>query len=239
MAIINETSGYVNVFLSSNVSTFTSQKRFPLSTTIAELKGKLELITGANSSTMQLQLLDRQRKLIQSLDDDTTSLEACHVHNDMIIHVIDSDPSKSLGEFEDLSKVEKYEMPEEEYAKRGESLRAFKEKMKLGRFAERDPESKLKEEEEATKAISIGARCEVTTPKAPPRRGVVMFVGKTHFKEGYWIGVKCDEPLGKNDGSVDGQRYFDCPPKYGLFVKPNSVKVGDYPEETLSDDEEM
>ena len=49
--------------------------------------------------------------------------------------------------------------------------------MKLGRFAERDTESKLKEEEEATKAITVGARCEVTAPKASPRRGVVMFVG--------------------------------------------------------------
>ena len=49
--------------------------------------------------------------------------------------------------------------------------------MKLGRFAERDTESKLKEEEEASKAITVGARCEVTAPKAPPRRGVVMFVG--------------------------------------------------------------
>jgi hypothetical protein len=43
------------------------------------------------------------------------------------------------------------------------------------------------------------------------------------------------------DISVQGKRYFTCPPSRGAFVRPNRVTVGEFPPENieLDDDEEI
>lgn len=55
------------------------------------------------------------------------------------------------------------------------------------------------------------------------RRAVIQFAGITSFAPGDWLGIRLDEPTGKNDGSVQGERYFECEPGYGMFIRPTAV----------------
>ncbi|XP_053375815.1 CAP-Gly domain-containing linker protein 1-like isoform X3 [Mercenaria mercenaria] len=49
--------------------------------------------------------------------------------------------------------------------------------------------------------------------------GFIAFLGETQFAPGEWAGVVLDETIGKNDGSVNGVRYFQCEPKRGVFCR--------------------
>lgn len=53
----------------------------------------------------------------------------------------------------------------------------------------------------------------------------VHFVGNALFAAGEWLGVELEDASGKNDGSVQGQRYFDCKPGHGMFVRPAAVAI--------------
>ncbi|KAF5963473.1 tubulin specific chaperone cofactor B [Fusarium coicis] len=159
--------------------------------------------------------------------------------------VIDTRPAASRINLNDTAGVDKYVMPEEEYEKKTDSVLAWKKAQKLGRF---DPDASSHEEaklqaldrEVATRGIAVGRRCRVGGEDT--RRGVIQYLGEV--KEipgglGLWVGVQLDEPVGKNDGSIAGTRYWGEPSelKHGVFVRPERVEVGDFP--ALDDLEDM
>ncbi len=72
----------------------------------------------------------------------------------------------------------------------------------------------------STKNLQVGDRVLIRGEKS----GTLKYIGKIHMNDGIWCGVKLDNQLGKHDGSVDGKRYFTCPPNYGIFAPLNHVK---------------
>lgn len=55
--------------------------------------------------------------------------------------------------------------------------------------------------------------------------GTVGFIGETEFARGVWAGIALDDPEGKNNGMVQGVQYFECPPKHGLFTRPQKLTL--------------
>lgn len=206
---------------------------------------------------MLLQLKDERGALLAALSDATRKLGYYSPRDGFILHIVDTDPTSmsANGWLEDTSKVEKYVMSEEDYERRDNTYRKYKQerlredptwtlekemasrrtRAGAGGPAAADaqpPKEKVDDEEHMAAeaaALEVGSRCEVASAEGS-KRGTVRYVGKCEgLPLGWWAGVQYDEPIGRNDGSVKGRRFFDCPPGYGAFVRPNLVSVGDYP----------
>lgn len=71
----------------------------------------------------------------------------------------------------------------------------------------------------AEESFQIGERVWVNGNKP----GYIQFLGETQFAPGQWAGIVLDEPIGKNDGSVAGVRYFQCEALRGIFTRPSKL----------------
>lgn len=124
-------------------------------------------------------------------------------------------------------------MPASTYETLPDSVLAWKKSQKLGRFDPSLPEQEVEKiralwTEITDRRITVSARCRLGAISA--RRGTVAYIGEVQEipGKGPWVGVVLDEPVGKNDGSVGGKRYFACAEKRGVFVRPERVEVGDW-----------
>ncbi|QRV88716.1 CAP-Gly domain protein [Ceratobasidium sp. AG-Ba] len=240
-----------------------SERKYDLHLTIGQLKGKLESVTGIAPDSQRL-TVHRSGDASDSaplhvLDDDSRPLGFYSLSDMMLLKVADTNIHSLTGQFTDVSGVEKFELTDEEYQKRkgmpavpasnfacwtnANTVLAYKQTHKIGRFADaaQTPASQVYK---APPEVQPGARCKVESEPGDKdaKRGTVRFVGPTQFGKagtGDWVGVEYDEPLGKNDGSVQGERYFTCKDKHGVFVRPDRVVVGDFPAVDPFADEEF
>ncbi|CAN1121120.1 Tubulin-folding cofactor B [Linum perenne] len=117
------------------------------------------------------------------------------------------------------------------------TFRKFKGKMVFQDPSAFEPKTTTNYMEEVCADMKVGDRCEAQPGE---KRGIVKFVGQAEpLGRGFWVGVEYDEPLGKHDGMVKGTRYFECAPLHGAMVRPDKVKVGNYPERDPFEDEEI
>ena len=203
------------------------------------------MMTGLISAGMTLRLLNKDRQFVCEMNDDEKMLGFYPCEDGYFVEVIGSKTVLGIPIGEIDPNVKKFELTEEEYAKKKGTVKEFKQKMKLGQYSdqyaeivhqkERQGKEKVEHEKKLVESMPVGSRCKVSLVGNPTRLGTVMYTGELDGKPGYFVGVKYDEPLGKNDGSVEGKRYFQCAPNYGGFLKPENVEVGDFPEEDFDE----
>lgn len=233
-----------------------AERRVTPTWSISTLKSKLEPITGvpSTSQTLRTKSLDN-RWITLAPEDALVGDSRFDLTKGCEIEVVDGRPpgARAANDFTDVSSVEKYVMPEEQYEKLNDSVLAWKKRQGLGRFAS-SSESKSHEElvqerrehdekQVRLRKIEVGSRCRVN--ESDERRGTIKFVGEVNGLGGTkeegctWVGVDFDEPVGRNNGVVEitgldddkerkvKKRVFECKGEnYGALVRPAKVEAG-------------
>lgn len=219
----------VNLFIHSPSTLVSAERRLPSTIPLSDLKYRLEPITGVPPSSQILELhssrTDHEQQstlpghspfpsstrstlilaVPQNSDLESRSLEELGAVDGMGLKVLDTRPKELIQTYTDESLVEKYVMDNDTYASRRDTVLAFKQRNKLGRFdPTKDANSSTASEEKLPEELKEGARCIVdllSGSGSNQRKGTVRFVGTTTFATATWVGVEYDEPVGKNDGS--------------------------------------
>ncbi|CAK7894848.1 tubulin-specific chaperone B [[Candida] anglica] len=246
----------INVYVTSEFTS--SERRISPQWTIEFLRTKLELITGIAPDKQIIHYYpnSKSNEYIEIWDNDhnlpeekSRELGLFNIVPYSRIHILDEDSDSIMSKVNKSAAGEdwrEFKLSEEDYAKRQDSALKWKENNKLGRFDPQFQSIKDRNIEENLKLssnISVGDRCRTINIQGE-RRGAVKFIGKVpelDQGEQTWVGIEFDEPVGKNNGTIDGIRIFECRENHGSFVKPKQCEVGDFPEldPFASDDDEL
>ena len=184
----------------SHINQRLAEQRFFRSMKIYEVKDYLSKKFGTLPELMNLQLRKQDNQIFQ-MNDDSVALGSFMVEEYDTLHVIDLNPNSVLVQhnLDDMSSVQKYEISDEDYEKRNDSVRKFKKQLFTDpNYIKFVKENQGETYEEEAKSMEVGNRCLLGDGF---RRGEIKYIGKVpELGIGYWIGVKLDEPSGDSNG---------------------------------------
>lgn len=128
----------IQLLITSDVNPSGIQRRFDENLTLDQLKTRLVLATGVEPADMKLRLTigDASPRFFEKEDEQNTLKQLIGEAGEVEIKLHVQDQSGQSSSLLDEQAVPKYEMSDEAYEKRANSLRAFKKQNKLGRFKE-------------------------------------------------------------------------------------------------------
>lgn len=241
----------INVYITSDLTS--SERRISPQWDLQYFKGKLELITGIAPLNQTIKIfrdpMSNDYSIISSAKnysedrDRIVHLADFDIGPYARLHIEDEDSQSQLKQldFDKDDNFEHFTLTEEEYAKRNDTVLAWKKRQKLGRF---DPNYELERKKmlegslQQPQAPEVGDRCRVINIEGE-RRGTIRYIGRIKELddgEDVWAGIEFDEPVGKNDGKISDIRLFQCRAKHGSFVRSKRVEVGDFPPFSIEDE---
>lgn len=189
-----------------------------LNWTVSHFKERLELITGIPVDAQELSLSND----IVIMDTNAT-LDTLGLVPNTCIYV--KDIRNKPDEIE--SEVTPFQLSDAAYAARSNTFV----KWRKNHFPNSSNNQSVLSKTEQTrkkiyeKGICVDQRC-IVNGTDKNRNGWVRFIGEVKgLPEGFWIGVEYDVPVGKNDGSFQGVRYFTTNPNYGSFLPPDRIEM--------------
>lgn len=241
----------ITVYITSDLTS--SERKLNYAWTLFDVKQKMEKVTGIPPKDQTIHLYSGQNTnqytvISQALEyseagDSQIQVSSLRLVPYCRLHIVDENPESELKALiGDKPEFTEFELSEQEYQSRANTVLAWKAQNHLGRF---DPEfevqktARAKLDQKAVESMAVGNRCRTINIEGE-RRGTIRYVGKIHQLdegENLWVGIEFDEPVGKNNGLIGDVTIFECKQKHGSFVRPQKVEVGEFPELDPFDEE--
>ncbi|SSD59382.1 uncharacterized protein SCODWIG_01143 [Saccharomycodes ludwigii] len=184
--------------------------------------------TGIEPSNMVIEFYNQglKTKEITLASDLNNTIDASIIHHITKVKVLDNNPKSTFNVLVQQGNVDDdqlYQLDDSVYKKRTDSVYMWKQSMKA------EIESATRQRIDLLKK-NLNKGCIVLKDG---RKGILRYVGcvsdtvtGANNDSEIWCGVEFSEAVGKNNGCINGQRYFGpVSEKHGGFFKPTSLDL--------------